>query len=201
MSQPRSLLVDVESSSSVSTSVDRPTNRSSGTSSSSSDDSLSTRQRQCPQTVLEMNDGIFRVPTVQTLTSGVVEDSTVLTQVPINLATARALQGEDSDFESLEDLPTTKRQLPRDFALKTNTISLEYSMLSLEIDRSRFKPFVVKSGGLMADAYIHIPFDHFTSGPALPLDPAFCDFLNLVKCQPVHVTPTVLIFLCFNCPV
>lgn len=41
----------------------------------------------------------------------------------------------------------------------------------------------------MTDCYIHIPLDNFLVGLSIPLDPAFCDFLDLVKCQPAYVHP------------
>lgn len=120
-------LVKVESSSSASTSVDRSANPS---------PTRVPEHGQDFQTTLETNNEIFWVPAIQASTSDTVEDSTIpgATTKVRSLATAMVLQGEDLDSDNLENLPTTRRQLSRDFVLKIITISLEFLVLSLEDD-------------------------------------------------------------------
>lgn len=156
-------------------------------------------------TRLDANDGVIRVISPQALTGGSpdlpaspeVSDSPRTTPgevTDISLTLRIRLvpsvpQGEGFDSDSSEELPRTKKWLSGDFALKTNTISLELPTLGLEVDRSRFRMFYQKICGDMFDLYIHIPLDHFLAGLNIPLDPVFCDFFNLVRCQPSHIHP------------
>lgn len=80
-----------------------------------------------------MDDDIFVILVVWTLTDDPEREDANPSTNHEN-PTARTLHGEDSDFDTVEDLPATKRQLSGDFALQTNTLSLGNFLSAIEID-------------------------------------------------------------------
>lgn len=113
--------------------------------------------------------------------------------VPVEIPLGSPAQIGESDYSnSLEEFPNTKEKLPGDFVLKHNTIGEELEDLALEVDPFRFRVFSLRTCGAMLDFYAPIPLDHFSAELSLPLDPAFCDFLNTIRSQPPIYTQTEL---------
>lgn len=149
-------IVNVESYPSTSTSVDRVSNDDSDT---SSVESIGTSAEVLPQT----DDGILIVPVARASASPSFDGLTIPIAVHLDpkfprtsygrvtatglttreLPDPNILHREANDSNSAEELKKTKKRLPGDFILKNNTVEAELPTLALEVDRSRFRMFLM----------------------------------------------------------
>lgn len=126
------------------------------------------------------------------------EDLTVRVATPLAPSSSKTIYAGETDTGfSVHDLVhagSSTRSLDKgDFVLKTNTIeSVNLSWAYNFVDRAKYRLKIIPVVISMSDYFIPIPLAHFLNRLRLPLDPAFVDFLLLIRSQPTHVHPNAV---------